>query len=169
MQHLLGSVRSAVREKNWYAALSVALALPDICAKLEDPSQNGSQKRYVAWFDRNLGDRYQRLVGGEPHTFLTGEDCYALRCAYLHQGDFEIAGQRARAVLDSFVFVSTSPGTVVHLNQASTRLQLQVDIFCEEICAAVEAWMSGVGGTPDVRTRVAALPQVTPWGPGAQF
>jgi hypothetical protein len=165
MQHLVDSVRAAAREQNWYAALSVALALPDICAKVEDPSQRDSQKRYVAWFDKFLAATYKR-VAGTPHTFLTGPDLYALRCAFLHEGEFDISAQGARAVLDSYAFVATPPGTVVHMNQMNNTLQLQVDIFCEEVCAGVEAWMANVATSSDVQARIAALPQVKFWGPG---
>jgi len=167
MNHLIESVRAAVREKNWYVALSVALALPDICAKVEDPTQAGSQKRYVTWFDRYLAPTYRHIVGGQLHAFLTGEDCYALRCAYSHEGEFDISSQRARKALASYVFVATPPGIKVHMNQTNSTLQLQTDLFCEEICVAVETWMSAVAGVPDVQSRIAALPKIVLWGPGA--
>lgn len=166
MQRLLDAVRLSIQERNWYAALSVALALPDICAKLEDPSQSGTERRYVDWFNRFLAPSYQGVVAGEPHTFLTGADLYALRCAYLHEGDFDISTQRARKVLESYVFVATPPGTIVHLNQMNNILQLHVDIFCQEVCAAVEAWMATVAPSADVQTRIAKLPKVKAWGPG---
>lgn len=165
MQHLLDSVRAAIQERNWYAALSVALALPDICSRLEDASQSGSEKRYVDWFNKFLVHFYQGIVAGEPHTFLTGADLYALRCAYLHEGGFDISAQRARTVLGSYVFVATPPGTIVHRNQMNNILQLQVDIFCQEVCSAVEAWVATVATSADVQTRIAKLPRVKAWGP----
>ena len=122
--------------------MSVALALPDICAKLENPAEKGTQKRYVDWFNRFLAAPYEKVVGGQPHTFLSGVDLYALRCAYLHEGNFDISAQRAREILKSYVFVSTPPGIVVHRNHINNVLQLQVDILCEEVCVAVEAWMA---------------------------
>jgi hypothetical protein len=167
MKHLIESVRAAVREKNWYAALSVALALPDICAKVEDTMPAGSQKRYINWFDKYLAPNYQRMVAGQVHTFLTGDDCYALRCAYSHEGEFDISGQRARKALASYVFVATPPGVTVHMKQTNSILQLQTNLFCEEICLAVETWMAAVAGVPGAHSRIAALPKIVLWAPGS--
>ena len=163
MRHLIDSVRAAVVNRNWYAALSMALSLPDVCAKLEDPTQDGSQRRYAGWFDRNLAATYQRTVGEATHTFLSGPDCYALRCAFSHAGDFNISEQLARHVLDAFVFVAVNPGSLIRMNHMNGRLQLQVDLFCEEICEAVERWLAGAGASPEVQARIAALPQVLMW------
>jgi hypothetical protein len=166
MRHLVESVRTALDGMNWYAALSVALALPDICAKVHDPSQRYSRARYVAWFDRYLANTYRRIVAGRPIEFLNGDDCYALRCAYLHEGEFDISTQRSRKILEAYEFVATPQGTTVHLNRSNTALQLQIDMFCEEICAGVEAWLVDVAGLRDVQARLAALPRIVMWGSG---
>jgi hypothetical protein len=34
MQHLVDSVRKDLQNENWYAALFMALTLPDICGKI---------------------------------------------------------------------------------------------------------------------------------------
>jgi hypothetical protein len=167
MKHLVESVRAAVQERNWFAALSGALALPDICGRCEDASAGGSQRRYVAWFDKHLAGAYRRAVAGRLHTLLTGEDCYALRCAYSHGAEFDVSSQRARKVLTSYAFVAVPPGVTVHLNQVNNQLQLQVDLFCAEICSAVEAWMASVAGQSEVQSRVEALPKIVLESPAA--
>jgi hypothetical protein len=58
MQHLLTAINVSLVEQNWYAALSLTLALPDICGWLEDPSPP-SQDRYVSWFDRFVAANYE--------------------------------------------------------------------------------------------------------------
>jgi hypothetical protein len=90
---------------------------------------------------------YQQLRGGTGplFTFLSGGDCYALRCAYLHQGEFGVLDQRARKALDEFRFTVPGDG-LVHNNRTDGALQLQVDIFCEQLCVAVEAWLASVAG-----------------------
>lgn len=168
MKNLVESVRAAVREGNWYAALSGALALPDICGRCEDASAGGSQRRYVAWFDKYLATSYRRAVAGRLHTLLTGEDCYALRCAYSHGAEFDVSSQRARKVLAAFAFVAVPPGVNVHLNQVNTQLQLQVDLFCAEICSAVEAWLAAVADQSDIQSRLEALPKIVVAPPTAQ-
>ena len=159
MEHLVAAVRQGIAERNWYASLGLALALPDICGFLETPSV-GSQARYIAWCNRFLVPRYTSRVGanGIEHVFLHGEDCYALRCAFLHEGADEILRQRAHKALESFVFIDPPPGGgSVHCNQSNAKLQLQVDRFCEDLCDGVEAWCSAVTRNTDVQSRMKEL------------
>jgi hypothetical protein len=160
MEHLLRAVETAVVQQNWYAALTTALALPDICAWVENPSV-GSRARYVAWFDRFLRPLYTKRVGAsqEEMTFLTGDDCYALRCAFLHEGRDDVTEQKAQDVVERFEFTVAPPGWVVHCNMSMVggKLQLQVDQFCAEIVGAVRAWFTTVLGRPDVQSRLLTL------------
>lgn len=155
MRHLIDATRSAVTQYNWYAALAVALSMPDMCGELERRVA-GSQARFVDWYDRFLLSKYQGNVGASrtPHTFLLGSDCYALRCAYLHQGDFSIDDQRARQALDHFHFIAPRHGSFVHMNQHGSTLQLQVDRFCLDVCEAVEQWLASVVNDADIQARM---------------
>lgn len=164
MNHLIEAVRRSVQEKNWYAALTGALALPDIAGKLDGLS-GGSEARYVAWFDRYLTPTYTTIVGGSQHVFLCGNDCYALRCAFLHLGDFDLMGQTARRVLTRFEFVEP-PARRLHLNHSDnlvpgvSSLQVQISFFCEEICMGVEKWLAARATDPTVSAALAKLPVI---------
>ena len=161
MQHLVDSVRQSLASNNHYAALFQAIALPDIAAKL-DGRTGGSKARYVAWFNEYLLHKYQSHIGQNEtlHVFLSGNDCYALRCAMLHEGEFDITSQRARNVLESFQFVVPKGGNYMHNNQYQCALQLQVDVFAEDICSAVEDWMQTRAADPDVSRRIAEMPRI---------
>ena len=135
MQQFVDAVRKAIATSNWVPALTTALALPDICGWLENPAVK-SQKRYETWFDGYMLHRYT----AHAHVFLSGADCYALRCALLHEGSDSTERQRARQALTRFRFVVPRPGDRVHCNQVDSVLQLQVNVFCEEICEGVEEW-----------------------------
>lgn len=143
MERYTRSIEKALKDKNWYAALALALALPDICANVCSPNE-GSQKRYVKWYNRYLLPKYTRYVGPdkEETVFLVGEDCYALRCALLHEGSHDITEQRARKVVEDFSFVVPPEGWTVHMNQNNNSLQLQVDVFCKDVCEAVRQWLA---------------------------
>jgi hypothetical protein len=145
MKELIDSVRNAIAQQNWYAALSLALVLPDICGFLESPD-TGSQNRYVTWCNRFLVPRYTRALPSDatPHVFLPAQDCYALRCAFLHEGRDDVRRQKARQALDSFIFVEPPVCGMLHCLPTDSRLQLQVDIFCEDICIGVEQWIQTV-------------------------
>ena len=161
MQHFINATRKAVEQSNWYAALALALTMPDICGRIENPSKDSrSQARFVDWYDRFLLKRYQAIVGGAPHTFLCGSDCYALRCAFLHQGEFGIDGQTARQALEHLHFIAPCQGSFVHMNQTNNVLQLQVDKFCFDVCEAVEQWLVSVVGNSDIQGRIAKLASI---------
>ena len=169
MERFTSAVYLALDNENWYGALAVALTLPDICGRLENPD-SGSKQRYVAWFDRYMLDRYSHPRF--PHVFLCGEDCYALRCSYLHEGGNNIEEQRARKALRDFHFIAPRPGATIHLNQYNDTLQLQTDIFCRDICDGVQRWSQEVlQANPTVQERAKGLLVVHPPGnvPGFRF
>ena len=145
MNHLTGAVEDALAASNWYAALTVALTVPDIAAWVDDPTV-GSRARYAAWVEQYLSPAYTSEVGAdhELHKFLSGDDCYALRCALLHEGRDDTAAQRAADALTRFQFTAPQQGLVLHCNQVGTKLQLQVDIFCRDMCHAVAQWVEAI-------------------------
>lgn len=163
MEHFVVAIEKAVSEKNWYAALALALTMPDICGRLQDPKQK-SQSRYEAWYDRYLLPTYQRPMGplGTLHTFLCASDCYALRCAFLHEGDFDIEDQRAQKALTRFHFMAPPKSGSMHRNQFDNVLQLQVDEFCREVCAGVRQWSLDVAADPCLQERIQKLGRISP-------
>lgn len=91
--------------------------------------------------------------------FLSGSDCYALRCAALHMGSADVTTQKRREVIEHFVFMTSGP----HMNLfencvfngvTRTFLQLNVSLFCEDVCLAVEKWMADVAADPDIQKRI---------------
>ncbi|MFY3647045.1 hypothetical protein ACOTET_23105 [Achromobacter xylosoxidans] len=142
LRAIVESVKLAVANSNWYAALALALTMPDICGKIDNPNL-GSQARYAAWFDTYIGPKYRRPVLGQEHIFMAGTDCYALRCSFLHEGGEHAEGraQAVRAALDRFHFVAPKDGNCVHMNQFGSVLQLQVDTFCMQLAGAMDYWL----------------------------
>lgn len=155
MRHLVAAVRESVAEANWYSALALALAMPDICGHLQSPGLPSS-KRYVAWCETYLVPTYTQEMPTGPYVFLGAEDTYALRCAFLHQGSDEIGGQRIQKALDGFRFVTVRDG-MVHCNQSGRTLQLQVDIFCEDVCQAVDDWLAATVDDEAIQRGLARL------------
>jgi hypothetical protein len=158
MKRFTNAIANSLKDQNWYAALTLALTLPDACGRMEDPGV-GSEARYTAWWDKYMLHHYRHPVGPKRklHTFLGGRDAYALRCAYLHEGSADIINQRARDALTNFHFVAPKQGLTVHRNQMNTTLRLQVDIFCREMIEAVEAWSKDVSANQDIQKRLDSL------------
>lgn len=147
MDTIIISIRKALKEKNWYGALFMAIALPDICAYLEHGTTD--RKKYSSWFENNL-TKYTGL--------LSGHDCYSLRCAVLHQNMDDISKQEKRD-LDHYIFVTQ--GTHLNLFKdcfingiKESFLQLNVIEFCEDICVAVENWISLNSNNQNINNRL---------------
>jgi len=84
---------------------------------------------------------------------MTASDAYALRCAMLHEGRVDIVEQRARVALSRFHFIEPIPGSYIHNNRAGDTLQLQVDVYCRQICDAVRAWERDARGRAEIEQR----------------
>lgn len=173
MKHLIDSVRLAVAQRNWYAALGMALTLPDVCGKLQNPKMQTGE-RYKRWCTTYLEPVYTRYEVGGTSTnwvFLSAADAYALRCAVLHEGRDDITGQAAREVLSRFQFTTFPEGVdwTIHLNQSGPHLQLQVDQFCEDICRGAEEWLAAMETDVQVAARIADLMTITELDPSRGF
>ena len=170
MKRFTDSLRSAVANGDWYVALSAALTMPDVCGRLVDPTVP-SGKRYPAWFKIWMEPDYTRNMPHIGlHIFLTGEDCYALRCSYLHEGGADITQQRARKALDDFHFIfPPGNGNSIHRNKINNTLQLQVDEFCIEIADAVDKWADSVSTDQAIQGRMSSLLKIHGHVPGISY
>ncbi|TXI02835.1 MAG: hypothetical protein E6Q70_17265 [Pseudomonas monteilii] len=171
MQRFTRSIRAAINHRCWYVALSSALTLPDVCGRLMEPAEKSSEKRYANWFREWMQPLYTSVVPGEgERIFLSGSDCYALRCSYLHEGGGDITNQRARKALEKFHFISPAPPPLdwkLHRNLlGGTVLQLQVDLFCLEMADAVERWSQSVIGDAVIQERMQSLLVIYSHAPG---
>ena len=170
MEHLVSDVRAAVQARAWYSAVGLALALPDICGFVESLPGTGSQARYATWFDREVGPRYSvSRPDGSVDQFLCGRDCYAFRCAFLHQGDFDVMDQRARQAVERFRFVVPPAGWTIHNNRTGNVLQLQVSNFSEDVCLSVESWLPRARADAAQAQRLAELATIEIAAPGKPF
>jgi hypothetical protein len=159
MKRFTDAIDKAITDKNWLAATALSLTMPDICGRMEHP-QHGSKKRYKAWWDKYMLDRYR--------CYLSSGDAYALRCSYVHDGS-GILEQRARkaarkALTHISLHVPNKPGIVAHnfhLSSGRTKtLVLRVDIFCRDMIDAVRRWSDEVTSNQAVQQRLQSLFQI---------
>lgn len=149
MQHLVDDVRKAVDAQCWYAALTLALVLPDACAKIDLPGQNVGS-RYVAWAGRYFVPYV--TAGGRP--FVTGRELYRLRCAFCHAGDLEVEdhvpveaepGEAMFEVLNEVVLFANAvvPSRAMSSSNEARRTSYVVSVgeLCGWICSAAEDWL----------------------------
>ena len=85
---LIEEINDALSHNLYFAALSLALTLPDICGKAEYP-EKGSTSRYKLWYDEYIG-QYEKSppIDGVPDMpYLSGEIVYNFRGSLFHQGN----------------------------------------------------------------------------------
>lgn len=150
MEELIRGINDAVNHGSWHGALALSLVMPNICGGLAYPELVGpgnGRSRYEKWYAQYVLPKYIIEIGPDhkKHTFLTGSDCYALRCAYLHEGSFDISSQKAQVILANFTFVRPKPGRLIHNNQFNDTLQLQVDSFAHDMATSASEWWESIG------------------------
>ncbi len=160
MNELLVSIDQCLHAQNWYAAMAMALTVPDVCSALESADGKANGKLYAAWFDAHLRAKYgANAGGGQP--WLTGSDCYALRCAFLHQSSDDISEQKIRDIYEririheSQHLLSIQTNFPTRLGVPNT-LFIRAKTFCEDVCGAAREWLLGASGKEPIRSRLAS-------------
>ncbi|MFS7359313.1 hypothetical protein AB6896_10620 [Rahnella inusitata] len=155
MEQFTNSIRMSLRTENWYAALFMALAMPDICGSIENP-RAGTGARYKKWFNEYLKPLYDPEAIDVDLRF-SGADCYSFRCSCLHSGMNHETKDRTRK------FIFTPPpgeGNLIHMNSINGCLQLQIDIFCEDVASQVDRWTQEQVANPVIQLRISELMKI---------
>ncbi|WP_439533720.1 hypothetical protein [Polymorphobacter sp.] len=136
-----------------FAALHIALALPDVCATLELPpgakAKANVKARYNTWFNKYLAENY---------TLITGFDLFALRNGLLHNGQFG----HQDFPFERVIFFVNRIG--FHNNIINGALQLDTYKFCEDVIDAAKHWQSDHVSDRNVASNMAKLVQYYPHG-----
>lgn len=162
MEHIANSIEACVNARNWHAALALALAVPDICGQIEYPEWAGpghAGKRYPKWFDVWVRERLFR-IGHDGKGFpMSGDDCYALRNAYLHTGVKEARPPEKAG----YKLIVPTAGNLAHMSTAgagdeSIVLYVGTEPFCAGICDGVREWSASiVERRPESRAEIDGL------------
>lgn len=87
VNQIVDEIEKCLDNECFFAALALALTLPDTCGKAEYPNAK-NKERYINWFDKYIGkyEKIPRKSKQEPELpYLSGEIVYQLRCCLLHQ------------------------------------------------------------------------------------
>lgn len=140
----------------YLSAISLALTIPDICGdRLHPKRKNETRRRYVDWFNAyvafNYLDEKSHAINGKmiaSKYYFDGEDCYQLRCVYLHQGinATEPKSKKTSYNLIQFRVFSDGPGSCDHIGKttvnATGETTRQVDLDLRKFIRCIK---SGVG------------------------
>lgn len=114
---LLNELEKAQKQSMCFAALGIALVLPDMCAKLEY-NKNTTSEEYKKWVDKYVcslispdGKQPQYTIYSDekgryalkpdrifniPISLFSGEIIYRLRCSFFHEGVPNIINPRSK-------------------------------------------------------------------------
>jgi hypothetical protein len=133
MNDLLEQIEKALANNLYYLALQSTLALPDICSALISPNGQTSGRQYIDWYDRYAKEADSNAIDGE--------DCYKFRCSALHQGSSE----HKKSSYSRILFVEPSvKGFVFHNNILNDSLNIDLNIFCNNMIESVRKWIDSV-------------------------
>lgn len=141
----------------YFVALSAALTLPDICGKAEYPGEKSSKKRYIDWYDKEIGyyEKNPHQTTDEEMPYLSGSVIYSLRCSLLHEGNPNVDNDRLTKrneslPIDHFVLkierkndfdiYSDGSGISDMFDQHSRSYRMSIRRVCLLICCVAEAY-----------------------------
>lgn len=137
----VNDIVNALKNKSYFSALAMSLALPDICGTAEYPNETSTAKRYIEWYNKYLGE-YMSDDRGNP--YLSGEIVYNLRNTFLHTGSPNIDSNKVKEEanqLDRFILI-LGDGTKIlsatsFIDTPIVKLRtMMVDVtyLCKTIC-----------------------------------
>lgn len=136
-------IRIALNNKLYNCALTVALTLPDICGKVECPNTSIAY-RYKNWFKKYAEPKFTVSATQLPsnkiiqYTWLRANECYALRCAVLHAGNYDTE----KIGLSQLHFHAhlREKTNYSHMVRDSSSADFDVIQLCETLCNAAEEY-----------------------------
>lgn len=154
IDRIIHDIRGALDNNLFFAALNCALTLPDICGKAEYPSEKSSKKRYIDWYDKEIGfyERNPRQDRPEEMPYLSGLVMYSLRCAMLHSGEPNVNSESVyqKPDIDKFSLViqkaqpfdiySDSSSIMDWGGEHIRSYRMNVRRICLILCAVAEAY-----------------------------
>ncbi|AYC18968.1 hypothetical protein DZA65_02079 [Dickeya dianthicola] len=190
MNRFTSAIRKSVDDKNWFSALFIALAMPDICGSIETPKEkNGA--RYRRWFNENLEQHYIFKTAYDTTKLLRPQEIERLELTAEHNAESAkildklknhiipeqilLTAEKCYALRNSclhsgmskderrkFAFIPPlDGGGGSHLNFINDTLVIRIDKFCEDVCLAVDNWFESKKGDSEIQNRISELLEVS--------
>ena len=149
---LVQDIRKALENELYFIALSSALTLPDICGKAAYSTERSSRKRYILWYDQEIGKYEKNPEDKKDMPYLSGEVIYSLRCSLLHEGNPNMTNDslRTNQPIDHFslvvekaksfdIYLDASKITTLG-NVQIREYRMNVRRICMILCNVAEAY-----------------------------
>lgn len=147
MDELLDQIEASYKLGHFYVALFCCLVLPDICGAISSADGTARGQRYKDWFDKYVAPKYDGN--------FDGGNCYAFRCAALHQGKSEHQNLGYKRVI--FLAPTDGAQAFMHNNVLNDALNVDLVEFCKDVVSAVRQWMHDEASNPDFQKNMATV------------
>ena len=157
---IINDIENSLKADCYFAALALALTLPDICGKAEY-GDISCKKRYTKWYNKNMGQ--DEKCPTQPYEqecpYMSGEVAYSLRNCFLHQGTPTVDKNKIReecCKIDRFILrLQKENPWIIASNSASVSnfgphgyngnalfREYTVDVrgFCKKLCLCAEGY-----------------------------
>lgn len=149
---LVQDIRKALENDLYLVALSSALTLPDICGQAARPAEKSSRKRYILWYDEEIGKYEKYPEDKDDMPYLSGEIIYSLRCSLLHEGNPNVNNDslRTNCPIDHFSLIiekakqfdiyGDSSAIIDFENNPIREYRMNVRRICMILCNVAESY-----------------------------
>ena len=149
MKQKIFEIKQALSMRLYNCALSLALTLPSVCARVEyDNTKKNDKSKYIEWFDKYAIKKFtfqaQQLPGCKTVVINTidGLTCYKLRCAVLHAGNFDTD----KCKYKNITIHGHDKNSEIYEHECLDEIDSHIDVnkFCDLLCSAVEEYYDSV-------------------------
>jgi hypothetical protein len=158
LEQLVTEVHDACGHGMWIVALIAALALPDMCAALEQSDARSTRSRYKAWLAANL-----------PPTsgpILQPDEIYALRCRLLHEGRAQSSSWQTDHQRFALTFEGIQNHGATSFGSAPTGgyvlRWISAPTLIGDLTSAALRWLEASAANPVVQRNMESLAHVEP-------
>lgn len=134
MDEFIKSIEKAMSNKNYIAAITMAIIIPDICGQIEF-----NNKHYKKWFEAYMPATY--------NDHITGSDAFAMRCAFLHSFSGRLTAQNAHDKLDQYEFRYNGSHLISVRNHNSddiSRCVVSARHMSEDLINSYKSWKENI-------------------------
>ena len=144
----IAEIENAVEKELYNCALTLCLTLPDVCGKVAFPNETSPGKQYKEWFSLYALSYFTveatKLPSKEivKHTWLSAEECWALRCAFLHAGNYDV--KRVSLANVQIHVHRRNSENYSHMVRDSQYADWDVIELCKKLCLAAREYYYSV-------------------------
>lgn len=141
MKEICFDIEKALKNGAWRSALSLSLTLPDICGQVQYPNCRYKSEHYAKWFDQYVGKQYYTTKDELQVSVFNGQNCYALRNCFLHEGSSDVKVDFMNNFRLSIpCSLASNFGQMFSYSEVEQRVTINVPNLCCSISKAALEW-----------------------------